>query len=74
MLSPQHLFYAVLPSTCNGKLTFPLCRARVETLDADECNHDESKFYICLYSTELRKSMEHNHQIFCDLKISGDKL
>ncbi|XP_045197429.2 uncharacterized protein LOC123552109 [Mercenaria mercenaria] len=42
VLPPKKLYIPVLPTKCNGKLMFSLCRTCSETYDNDVCQHSEN--------------------------------
>ncbi|XP_063435835.1 uncharacterized protein LOC134716758 [Mytilus trossulus] len=43
ILPPRHLYHAVLPYRCHGKLTFPLCRTCADTQYQGKCTHTEQE-------------------------------
>ncbi|CAG2254278.1 unnamed protein product [Mytilus edulis] len=43
ILPPRHLYHAVLPYRCHGKLTFPLCRTCADTKHQGKCTHNEQE-------------------------------
>ncbi|XP_063419197.1 uncharacterized protein LOC134702019 [Mytilus trossulus] len=43
ILPPRHLYHAVLPYRCHGKLTFPLCRTCADTQYQGKYTHTEQE-------------------------------
>ncbi|CAH0546857.1 unnamed protein product [Brassicogethes aeneus] len=65
VLPPQTLYHPVLPYKCNKKLTFPLCKTCVETMNQEQCIHtdDERKFTGTFVADELRKAISLNYKV-----------
>lgn len=65
VLAPQNLHLPVLPTKMNNKLLFVLCRTCGDTVNQDECNHNENE--RCLIGTwvvdEIRKAIEKGYKI-----------
>ncbi|CAG2254249.1 unnamed protein product [Mytilus edulis] len=43
ILPPRHLYHAVLPYRCHGKLTFSLCKTCADTKHQVKCTHNEQE-------------------------------
>ncbi|XP_045201509.2 uncharacterized protein LOC123555044 [Mercenaria mercenaria] len=65
VLPPKGLFHPVLPSKCNGKLLFHLCRACAETKEQTSCSHnDTERSFIGTWVTdEVQKAIQKGYQI-----------
>ena len=65
ILPPQDLLLPVLPFRSNGKLTFPLCRTCVETLQNAVCEHcdDERALTGTWCTPEVLVALENNYKI-----------
>jgi hypothetical protein len=60
VLPPNNLFHPVLPTHCNHKLMFPLCRTCAEELSSAACTHnDEERALVGTWvTTELFKALD----------------
>ena len=65
VLPPRGLFHGVLGYRSGGKLTFPLCRTCVDSLNQEPCKcSDKDRAFIGTYCTpELEKALEKGYQI-----------
>jgi hypothetical protein len=65
VLPPRGLFHPVLPYRTPGKLTFPLCKACVDTTNQNTCTHTDSERAILgtWCHIELLKALEKGYQI-----------
>ncbi|CAG2243698.1 unnamed protein product [Mytilus edulis] len=71
ILPPRHLYHAVLPYRCHGKLTFPLCRTCADTKHQGKCTHNEQERSITgTYATpEVMVAKEKDYvQLFLKIK------
>ena len=65
VLPPRGLFHPVLPYRTPGKLTFPLCKACVDTTSKTTCTHSDAERAILgtWCHVELLKALEKGYQI-----------
>ena len=65
VLPPQNLLHPVLPLKVNGKLTFPLCCACVESMQTEACTHTEQEraLHSTWVSLELEKAIEKGYRV-----------
>ena len=65
VLPPQNLIHPVLPVKVNGKMTFPLCHACVESLQTESCAHTEQEraLHSTWVSLELETAIEKGYKI-----------
>ena len=65
VLPPRGLFHPVLPYRTPGKLTFPLCKACVDTTNKTTCTHSDAERAILgtWCHVELLKALEKGYQI-----------
>lgn len=65
VIPPRGLYFPVLPTKCNGKLLFGLCRTCMESNSAAVCHHDdEQRALVGTWVTdEIRKAVEKGYKI-----------
>ncbi|KAK4883382.1 hypothetical protein RN001_006701 [Aquatica leii] len=65
VLPPQNLYHPVLPYRLHNKLMFILCRTCAESLNQEECYHnDTDRSFVGTYvADELRKAVSLNYKI-----------
>ena len=69
-VTPPKLFHPLLPYRSGGKLTFPLCRSCVDTLQQSLCTHtdDERALHVTWVSIELEKAIELGYRVI-DIEV-----
>ena len=65
VIPPKGLFHPVLPSKCNGKLVFHLCKACAETREQQPCRHtqEERSFVGTWVTDEIKKAIKLGYRI-----------
>lgn len=65
ILPPKHLYHAVLPYVCCGKLVFPLCRTCAENSVSSSCTcSDEERAFVDTWSTpEINTALDHGYTL-----------
>ncbi|XP_046428514.1 uncharacterized protein LOC124183710 [Neodiprion fabricii] len=66
VLPPRNLYHPVLPVRMHDKLMFALCRSCCQSLNQDECRHDDEaarEFEGTWVSIELKKAVEMGYKI-----------
>ncbi|MCW4344201.1 MAG: hypothetical protein N0E48_12745 [Candidatus Thiodiazotropha endolucinida] len=71
ILPPKGLYIPVLPSKCNGKLMFSLCRSCCETYQQTECQHldDERALMGTWVTDEVKEAISQGYKIMSIYEI-----
>ena len=66
VLPPRNLYHPVLPVKCHGKLLFPLCRSCCESMNQEDCDHEDERERMFTGSwvvDEVKKAVEFGYRV-----------